>query len=50
VTAAAATTKTVKESCSGILEDECHGQFRAMFAGVKEVKTTNSKGSAKQED
>jgi hypothetical protein len=36
----------------GILEEKCHSQFRAigLCADIKEVKTTNWKISAKQED
>ena len=33
-----------------ILEQRCHNQFTAICAGGKEVKATNSKDSAKQED
>jgi hypothetical protein len=29
---------------------ECHNKFRTICANIKEVKTTNLKGSAKQED
>jgi hypothetical protein len=32
------------------LEERCRNQFRAMCADIKEVKTKNSEGSAKQED
>jgi len=28
----------------------CHNQFRAICANIKEVNSTNLKGSAKQED
>ena len=35
---------------SGILGERCHSRFRAICADIKEVKTTNSKGLAKQED
>lgn len=35
---------------SVILGERCHNQFPAICAGSKEVKATNSKGSAKQED
>jgi hypothetical protein len=35
---------------SGILEEMCHNQFRAICAEIKEVKTTNMKGSDKQKD
>jgi hypothetical protein len=35
---------------SGILGDRCHNKFRVICADIKEVKTTNSKDSAKQED
>jgi hypothetical protein len=35
---------------SGILGERCHNQFRAICADIKEVRTTNSKNSAKQED
>jgi hypothetical protein len=35
---------------SVILEERCHNQFTAICAGSKEVKATNSKGSAKQEN
>jgi len=35
---------------SGFLEERCHNQFRAMRTDIKEVKTTNSKGSTKQEN
>lgn len=33
-----------------ILGERCHSQFRAMCADIKEVKTMNSKGWAKQKD
>jgi len=32
---------------SGILADWCHNQFRAKYADIKEVRTKNSMGSAK---
>jgi hypothetical protein len=35
---------------SGILEERCHSQFKAIYADIKEVKTKNSKGSVKQEE
>ena len=35
---------------SGILEEKCHNQFRAICADIKEVNSTNLKGLAKQED
>jgi len=35
---------------SVIFGERCHNQFIAICAGSKEVKATNSKGSAKQED
>jgi hypothetical protein len=35
---------------SGILEDRCHIQFRAICADIKKLKTMNLKGSDKQED
>jgi hypothetical protein len=35
---------------SGIHGERCHSQFRAKYADIKEVKTTNSKVSAKQEN
>jgi hypothetical protein len=35
---------------SGMLGQSCHIQFRVMCANIKEVKTTNSTGSVKQED
>jgi hypothetical protein len=39
----------VREFVSGIPEERCHDQFRAICADFKEVKM-NVKGSAKQED
>jgi hypothetical protein len=31
-------------------DERCHNQFRAICADIKEVNSTNLKGSAKQED
>jgi hypothetical protein len=45
-----ASSGTVKESFSGTLEDTWHNHFRTLCAKIKEVKTTNMKGSDKQED
>jgi hypothetical protein len=36
--------------CSGIFDERCHNQFSEICADIKEVKTTNSKRSADQED
>jgi hypothetical protein len=45
-----ASAGTVKCLVSGILEERRHNRFRATSADVKDVKTTNSYGSAEQED
>jgi hypothetical protein len=39
----------VKELGIGILEERCSNQFRAAFAVITDVKTTNSKDSAERE-